>query len=961
MAATPTGQRPVAPVQDGWAAAPGGTSRQSAIDPVIRRADAESDPLGGGPAPSGVAEALRRRRGAGEPLSPTIAAGFGAALSSDLSAVRIHADGEADSLTRAVQATAFAHGADIYFRAGAYAPQADRGQRLLAHELSHVVQARGGPAGAASVTVGRADDPAEAEADRSADRVMKQLRRSAMAGSANVAADRPERPAHPAGLLIRRGKGDKGDQTGTGKTGKEGESGKDGGTNKDGEKAEGSTSTVESKPVPEMTSVEYERHLATGSTLSQDGVYLVDLSRLPSGMQAFIGRVQGLLTELEATLATDRTLPTEQRLRDKIKTGARSWHQDSGGKVPDTSAVAGDNLRVPFFERFLANADKPLPNKQAKKNVKGIDRPLREYTAMGWKEAEQNGRLIYDPIGDVFYLTCRHYLDEHFFRIIAPRPGVPVLGGTVPAMNVDELTLLLFKAWEDIAAELADMNEMLDASVQPADPTGAKLAAAQATQSKLGADARSCVRELFLARAAYRDAVARAKARRADLLVKKAAADKLAVKMAAKLHKEPKLADEVPERVWEEFRWHGGIFVVDTLDQYIGYYDRTGAERTDPYPADTTIGQLAGLFRTCIASDDVVADAGTAIMLAGLVAEPNRHPTAALEALFAVTQFSPFRSSTSAFKGSALPMTTGGTIGSGGVPTEVMYHEAGTALAVVTKLIGTTLPKLAESTAGKTPEQTLQALKRIIYLALADQETRDKAKAARQKANASKKKTSKPGSDSGSGPVGEATDAPSEPKIDPTQPPSGEALPSQSIVNPVMSVKSTKSRPTGTSESDVSDTPGLLDQSEKSGGKNTQSGKFGGSASRSKSSADGEWEDWSHLKKDPSSAPSNPYPASGIEKFAGQVLALDYLRDWVKQIVEALKDKNGDHALAAQHREMLLSHLSWQIAELEPDPGNRSDFVKDGKPRMDYNGNRDAFESWLLLIELVDLPRPERV
>ncbi len=62
----------------------------------------------------------------------------------DFGAVRIHADGRAAQVAAALTADALTTGSHIVFAAGRYAPQAAAGQRLLAHELAHVVQrARG--------------------------------------------------------------------------------------------------------------------------------------------------------------------------------------------------------------------------------------------------------------------------------------------------------------------------------------------------------------------------------------------------------------------------------------------------------------------------------------------------------------------------------------------------------------------------------------------------------------------------------------------------------------------------------------------------------------------------------------------------------------------------------------------------------------------------------------------------
>jgi len=65
----------------------------------------------------------------------------------DFSRVRVHTDGAAANAARAVRARAYTIGQDIVFGSGEYAPATTEGQRLLAHELTHVVQqnAGGGP------------------------------------------------------------------------------------------------------------------------------------------------------------------------------------------------------------------------------------------------------------------------------------------------------------------------------------------------------------------------------------------------------------------------------------------------------------------------------------------------------------------------------------------------------------------------------------------------------------------------------------------------------------------------------------------------------------------------------------------------------------------------------------------------------------------------------------------------
>jgi Domain of unknown function (DUF4157) len=57
--------------------------------------------------------------------------------------VRIHADEEAAASAVALGANAYTTERDIYFGRGKYAPKSPEGERLLAHELTHVIQQEG--------------------------------------------------------------------------------------------------------------------------------------------------------------------------------------------------------------------------------------------------------------------------------------------------------------------------------------------------------------------------------------------------------------------------------------------------------------------------------------------------------------------------------------------------------------------------------------------------------------------------------------------------------------------------------------------------------------------------------------------------------------------------------------------------------------------------------------------------
>jgi hypothetical protein len=109
-------------------------------------------------------DTVLRRRGVGQAIPEPVRQKMEKALGADFSDVRIHVGPEASS----IGALAFAHGSDIYFASGQYNPHTTHGQRLLGHELTHVVQQRAGrvrnPFGSGVAVV--QDPNLEAEAER---------------------------------------------------------------------------------------------------------------------------------------------------------------------------------------------------------------------------------------------------------------------------------------------------------------------------------------------------------------------------------------------------------------------------------------------------------------------------------------------------------------------------------------------------------------------------------------------------------------------------------------------------------------------------------------------------------------------------------------------------------------------------------------------------------------------------
>lgn len=87
---------------------------------------------------------VRALEGGGVPLGQGERAFFEPRFGADFSQVRIHTGPAAEEAARALSAQAFTVGSDIAFGAGRYAPGTEEGTRLMAHELTHVVQQSGG-------------------------------------------------------------------------------------------------------------------------------------------------------------------------------------------------------------------------------------------------------------------------------------------------------------------------------------------------------------------------------------------------------------------------------------------------------------------------------------------------------------------------------------------------------------------------------------------------------------------------------------------------------------------------------------------------------------------------------------------------------------------------------------------------------------------------------------------------
>jgi hypothetical protein len=108
-----------------------------AISSAVQRSSTGPTTSTGAQAPSIVDRVLER---SGQALDSGARGFFERRFERDFSNVRVHADAEAAASARAVDALAYTVGNHLVFGASRYAPDTAAGRRLLAHELTHVVQ-----------------------------------------------------------------------------------------------------------------------------------------------------------------------------------------------------------------------------------------------------------------------------------------------------------------------------------------------------------------------------------------------------------------------------------------------------------------------------------------------------------------------------------------------------------------------------------------------------------------------------------------------------------------------------------------------------------------------------------------------------------------------------------------------------------------------------------------------------
>ena len=88
----------------------------------------------------GITKKLHSTKRSGSEMPENTTLFMSKALNSNFDDVKIHTDSEATQMTQQLRAKAFTIGNDIYFNEGQYNPATNEGKRLLAHELTHVIQ-----------------------------------------------------------------------------------------------------------------------------------------------------------------------------------------------------------------------------------------------------------------------------------------------------------------------------------------------------------------------------------------------------------------------------------------------------------------------------------------------------------------------------------------------------------------------------------------------------------------------------------------------------------------------------------------------------------------------------------------------------------------------------------------------------------------------------------------------------
>jgi hypothetical protein len=122
----------------------GGIADESGECPACRAkrlgVQRKSDSVGGMQAPAGVHDVLRSP---GQSLDAATRTFMEPRFGRDFSGVRVHTDSRAAESAKAINAQAYTVGQNVVFGAGRFTPETAEGRKLIAHELTHVMQQEG--------------------------------------------------------------------------------------------------------------------------------------------------------------------------------------------------------------------------------------------------------------------------------------------------------------------------------------------------------------------------------------------------------------------------------------------------------------------------------------------------------------------------------------------------------------------------------------------------------------------------------------------------------------------------------------------------------------------------------------------------------------------------------------------------------------------------------------------------
>ena len=158
----------------------------------------------GGGGEAGDPEAIQAQLGVGQPLDAGLRARMESAFGAGFGGVQVHSDASAAGLSENLSARAFTVGQHIAFGTGEYQPGTLIGDALIAHELAHVMQQRGGgaateaPASKGDAGYGQLEDAA----DQAAVGAVVSIWGRAKPGLAQIA--RSAMPSLKSGLRLQR-------------------------------------------------------------------------------------------------------------------------------------------------------------------------------------------------------------------------------------------------------------------------------------------------------------------------------------------------------------------------------------------------------------------------------------------------------------------------------------------------------------------------------------------------------------------------------------------------------------------------------------------------------------------------------------------------------------------------------------------------------------------------------------